>query len=92
MNFLIGQKLVAQKEYGKALEIFLNLNKSNKKNDKILFYLGLIYFELNNFDKSNYYYNEFLKKNQILLQPYIILHYLNKVWEKLNLQKIFIIN
>ena len=63
MNFLIGQKLVAQKEYGKALEIFLNLNKSNKKNDKILFYLGLICFELNNFDRSNYYYNKFLKKN-----------------------------
>ena len=63
MNFLDGQKLVSQKEFGKALDIFLNLKQSNNNNDKILFYLGLIYFELNDFNKSNYYYNEFLKKN-----------------------------
>ena len=63
MNFLTGQKLVAQKEFGKALDIFLNLKD---KNDFILFYLGLIYFELNSFDKSIYYYSKFLKKNQIL--------------------------
>ncbi len=63
MNFLDGQKLVSQKEFGKALDIFLNLKESNNNNDKILFYLGLIYFELNNFNKSDYYYNEFLKKN-----------------------------
>ena len=62
MNFLDGQKLVSQKEFGKALDIFLNLKQSNNNNDKILFYLGLIYFELNDFNKSNYY-NEFLKKN-----------------------------
>ncbi len=63
MNLVIGQNLVAQKKYSRALKIFLNLNASNNKDDKILFYLGLIYFELNNFDKSFYYYNKFLKKN-----------------------------
>ena len=62
MKLLLGQKLVAQKEYSKALKIFLNLNESNNINDEILFYLGLIYFELNNFDKSAYYYNKFLEK------------------------------
>ena len=59
MNFSTGQNLVAQKEFGKALNVFLNLND---KNDFIYFYLGLIYFELNNFNKSVYYYNKFLKK------------------------------
>ncbi len=59
MNFSTGQKFVAQKEFGKALNVFLNLND---KNDAIYFYLGLIYFELNNFNKSIYYYNKFLKK------------------------------
>ncbi len=65
MSFLTGQKLVAQKEFGKALDIFLNLKD---KNDLILFYLGLIYFELNSFNKSIYYYSKFLKKkpNSIL--------------------------
>ena len=62
MELLLGQKLVAQKEYSKALKIFLNLKESNHVNDEILFYLGLIYFELNNFDKSAYYYNKFLEK------------------------------
>ncbi len=62
MKLLLGQKLVAQKEYSKALKVFLNLKESNFINDEILFYLGLIYFELNNFDKSAYYYNKFLEK------------------------------
>tara|TARA_Y100000591_G_C21691438_1_gene623339 strand:+ start:641 stop:982 length:342 start_codon:yes stop_codon:yes gene_type:complete len=59
MKISIGQKFVAQKEFGKALNIFLNLKN---KNDATYFYLGLIYFELNNFSKSIYYYNKFLKK------------------------------
>ncbi len=59
MNFSTGQKLIAQKEFGKALNVFLNLKD---KNDIIYFYLGLIYFELNDFNKSIYYYNKFLKK------------------------------
>ena len=63
MELLLGQKLLAQKEYSKALNIFLNLKASDPNNNEILFYLGLIYFELNNFDKSIYYYNNFLEKN-----------------------------
>ena len=59
MNFSTGQKLIAQKEFGKALNVFLNLKDQN---DDIYFYLGLIYFELNNFNKSIHYYNKFLKK------------------------------
>ena len=60
MNFLEGQKLVKQKEYGKALNIFLNLQKSGIKNNTIYFYLGLIYSELNDFNKSILNYNEYL--------------------------------
>ena len=60
MNFLEGQKLVKQKEYGKALNIFLNLKKEGIKNKNIFFYLGLIYSELNDFNKSILNYNEYL--------------------------------
>ena len=60
MNFLEGQILVKQKEYGKALNIFLNLQKSGIKNKNIYFYLGLIYSELNDFNKSISNYNEYL--------------------------------
>jgi tetratricopeptide (TPR) repeat protein len=61
MNFSTGEKLISQKEFRKALDIFLELKKNNNK-DEILFYLGLIYFQLNNFDKSIFYYKKFLKK------------------------------
>ena len=61
MNFLEGQKFVKQKEYGKALSIFLKLQKNEKKNKNIYFYLGLIYSELNDFKKSILNYNKYLK-------------------------------
>ena len=60
MNFLEGQILVKQKEYGKALNIFLNLQKDGINNKDIYFYLGLIYSELNDFNKSISNYNEYL--------------------------------
>ena len=63
MNFSTGRQLIAQKEFGKALDVFLNLKNISDEKNEILFYLGLIYFELNYYKKSIYYYNEFLKKN-----------------------------
>jgi tetratricopeptide (TPR) repeat protein len=62
MNILAGQKLLTQKEFGKALDLFLNLKKNNVGGNEILFFLGLTYFELNHYNKSIYYYNKFLKK------------------------------
>ena len=61
MNYLEGQKLVKQKEFGKALNIFLKLLENDKKNNNIYFYLGLIYSELNDFNKSIFYYDKYLK-------------------------------
>tara|TARA_B110000003_G_scaffold276501_1_gene323347 strand:- start:4262 stop:5629 length:1368 start_codon:yes stop_codon:yes gene_type:complete len=62
MNFTLGQKFVKQKEFGKALKIFLRLEKNNEIDFKIYFYLGMINFELNNYNKSAFYYNKFLEK------------------------------
>ena len=61
MNFLTGQRLVKEKEFGKALNIFLNLAENEMENKTIYFYLGLIYSELNDFKKSIFYYNKYLK-------------------------------
>ena len=63
MNFLIGQKFIKQKEFGKALKIFQELEKTDK-DTRIDFYLGLINFELNNFSKSVSYYNKYLEKEK----------------------------
>lgn len=61
MNFSIGQKLVKQKEFGKALNVFSYLEKTTD-DQGVLFYLGIIYFELNDYDKSILYYEKFLEK------------------------------
>ena len=61
MNFLEAQKFIKQKEYGKALDIFLKLQKNGIKNNTVYFYLGLIYSELNDFNKSILNYTEYLK-------------------------------
>ena len=63
MNFLIGQKLIKQKEFGKALKVFQELQR--KHTDKrIDFYLGLINFELNDFKTSIYYYKKYLENEK----------------------------
>ncbi len=62
MNIIEGQKLIKYKKYAKALTFFQNLKKKNEKITIINFYLGLIYFEFNQFSKSIFYYNKFLKK------------------------------
>ena len=62
IEFLTGQKFIKQKEFRKALNIFLDLHKNNSQDTRILFNLGIIYFEINDFDKSIFYYEKFLKK------------------------------
>jgi len=62
MNILEGQKLIKLKEFAKALTFFLDLKNKNTNSTIIYFYLGLIYFEFNKFNKSIFYYNKFLKK------------------------------
>ena len=52
MNVLVGQNYIKNKEFKKALILFSNLEKSDTKTSSIFFYLGLVYFELNKFDKS----------------------------------------
>ena len=63
MNLINGQRFLKEKKFNKALDVFVNLEKNNYFDDRIYFYLGITYFELNHFDKSIYYYNKFLSKN-----------------------------
>ena len=62
MNVFVGQNYIKNKDFKKALIFFSNLEKSDKKNSSIFFYLGLVYFELNKFDKSIFYYKKYLNK------------------------------
>jgi tetratricopeptide (TPR) repeat protein len=62
MNYLEGQKLIKQKKFGKALDVFLSLKENTTIDVRVFFYLGIIYFELNNFKKSIFFYKKYLKK------------------------------
>ena len=63
MSLIEAQKFIEKKDFGKALDIFLEIEKKDPNNEKVFFYLGLIYFELNNYKDCIFYYNKFLKKN-----------------------------
>ena len=60
MDFLTGQKLVKQRQFGKALNIFLKLLEKGSKELGIYFYLGRIYSESGDFKKSIFYYQKCL--------------------------------
>ena len=62
MSLIEAQKFIKKKDFGKALNIFLELEKKTPNDERVLFYLGLIYFELNNFKKCILYYDKLLKK------------------------------
>ena len=62
MNLIDVQKFLKEKKFEKALDTLLNFEKSNYVDIRIFFYLGLVYFELNNFNKNILYYKKFLTK------------------------------
>ena len=62
MNLSQCQNLIKRKEFGAALKYLLKFEKNNTSDIQVLFYLGLVYFELNKFDKSILYYEKFLNE------------------------------
>ena len=62
MSLIEAQKFIEKKDFGKALDISLEIEKKEPNNEKVFFYLGIIYFELNNYKKCIFYYDKFLKK------------------------------
>ena len=61
MDLNIGKKLILQKNYKDAENIFINLLKKEENSLEINFFLGLINFELRKIKKSFFYYNQCLK-------------------------------
>ena len=56
MDFNLGKKLIDQKKYKKALSFFLNEIEKGNKGIRLYFLLGIVYFKLNQIEKSIYYY------------------------------------
>ncbi len=63
MDISHGINLIKQKKFVTALNFFLELEKNNNQDLNLLFYLGVIFYELGNFTKSIYYYEKILEYN-----------------------------
>ena len=61
MELEIGKKLLKKKEFKEAELFFLNELKKENKSSRLLFLLGLTYFELNQFEKSINFYKSSLE-------------------------------
>jgi len=83
MDIETGKKFVKERNYLEAEKIFLNL--LNKDKDLILvnYFLGIIYFELQNYKKSKFHYESSLKFNPNSKEILINLAYLEQSYGKL---------
>ena len=76
MNIETGKKFVRERNYLEAEKIFLNLLNKDKDLMLVNYFLGIIYFELQNYKKSKFHYESSLKLNPNSKEILINLAYL----------------
>ena len=83
MDIETGKKFVKERNYIEAEKIFLNLLKKGENLMLVNYFLGIIYFELQNYKKSKFYYENSLKQNPNSKEILINLAYLEQSYGKL---------
>ena len=83
MNIKTGKKFVREKNYLEAEKIFLNLLNKDKDLMLVNYFLGIIYFELQNYKKSKFHYESSLKFNPNSKEILINLAYLEQSYGNL---------
>ena len=83
MDIKTGKKFVREKNYLEAEKIFLNLLNKDKDLMLVNYFLGIIYFELQNYKKSKFHYESSLKFNPNSKEILINLAYLEQSYGKL---------
>tara|TARA_B100001540_G_scaffold316863_1_gene347890 strand:+ start:1354 stop:2718 length:1365 start_codon:yes stop_codon:yes gene_type:complete len=87
MNIDTGKKLIKEKKYLEAEKIFLGLFKRGENLLLANFFLGGIYFELQNYKKSKFHYQKSLKINPNSKEILINLGFLEQSYGKLETAK-----
>ena len=82
MDIETGKKFVSQKSYIEAETVFLNLLNNNDNPMLVNYFLGIIYFELQNYEKSKFHYQKCLKLNTNSKEVLINLAYLEQSFGK----------
>ena len=83
MNIETGKKFVKERNYLEAEKIFINLLNKDKNLMLVNYFLGKIYFELQNYNKSKFHYENSLKYNPNSKKILINLAYLEQSYGKL---------
>ena len=83
MDIETGKKFVKERNYIEAEKIFINLLKKGENLMLVNYFLGIIYFELQNYKKSKFYYKNSLKQNPNSKEILINLAYLEQSYGKL---------
>jgi len=87
MDIETGKKFVKERNYLEAEKIFLNLLHKHENLMLVNYFLGIIYFELQNYKKSKFHYENSLKHNPNSKEILINLAYLEQSYGKLEKAK-----
>jgi len=82
MDIETGKKFVRERKYQEAKKIFLNLLNNGESLMIVNYFLGIIYFELQNYEKSKFHYEKSLKLNPKSKEILINLAYLEQTYGK----------
>jgi len=82
MDIETGKKFVRERSYLEAEKIFLNLLNKDESPMIVNYFLGIIYFELQNYKKSKFHYEKSLKFNQRSKEILINIAYLEQTYGK----------
>ena len=83
MDIETGKKFVRERNYLEAEKLFLNLLNKDENLMLVNYFLGIIYFELQNYKKSKLHYKNSLKLNQNSKEILINLAYLEQSYGNL---------
>ena len=82
MDIETGKKFVRERSYLEAEKIFLNLLNKDESPMIVNYFLGIIYFELQNYKKSKFHYEKSLEFNQRSKEILINIAYLEQTYGK----------
>ena len=82
MDIETGKIFVRERNYQEAKKIFLNLLNKGESLMIVNYFLGIIYFELQSYEKSKFHYEKSLKLNPNSKEILINLAYLEQTYGK----------
>ena len=78
MDIAIGQNFIKEKKFIEAENFFLKLLNGGNKTINVYFFLGIVNFELQKYEKSVFFYNKCLELDSKSIQVLLNLAYVKE--------------